>query len=185
MFTKNNRKNASTNLLLTASIMLLLNPFLIKDYGFNLSFLAVLGIINLVPLLEEKIKIFRDKKYLRELIFITISAYIFTFPYLLYNFQEVSLISILSNLVVVPLVYPIMVFGFLFLISNIIFPFISVLFFIPLYVLISIFVFLVNIFSKFPHIHIDKISIFFPIIVYSIIFIYLYSFKKRKKYVRI
>ncbi len=177
--------NNTRNIFLTAGIMLILNPSLIYDYGFNLSFLAVFGIIQFFPILEKNISLFKNKKRLRELFLIALSAYIFTFPFLLYNFSQVSLISVFSNVLIVPLVYLIMIFGFLFLIFGTIFPFISFIFIIPLWFFLSLFLFFINLFSKFPYLKIENVHIIFPIIIYFFLFYIIYLFNKNKNYANI
>lgn len=177
--------NSSRNIFFTAGIMLFLNPLLIYDYGFNLSFLAVFGIIHFFPILEKYLTIFKKRKTTRSLLFITISAYIFTFPYLIYNFNQVSLVAIFSNLLVIPLVYSIMIFGLLFLFSSLIFNPLSYLFIIPLWVLLSSFLFIINIFSKFPYLKINNIHIIFPLLSYFFLFYVLYFFNKKIKYDKI
>lgn len=162
----------SRNLLFAASAMLLVNPLLVHDYGFKLSFLAVFGIIHFAPLLKEKISL-PVQKELKEALFIATSAYIFTFPFLLYNFNQVSLVSVFSNIAVFPFVYLIMVLGFLFLILSVIFPFISFIVFIPLWVFLSVFVFIMNFFSSFPYLKIDNLHWGFPLLAYSIFFFFI------------
>lgn len=157
----------SRNLVFAASAMLLFNPLLVNDYGFKLSFLAVFGIINFTPLLKEKISL-PIQKDLKEAFFIAASAYIFTFPFLLYSFNQVSLVSVFSNIAVLPFVYLIMILGFLFLILSVIFPFISFITFIPLWIFLSVFVFIMNFFSNFPCLKINNLHWGFPLLAYSI-----------------
>ncbi len=177
--------SSKRNIFLVAAIILLINPSLIYDYGFNLSFLAVFGISYLSPVFEEKIKFLKKEKEIREILIITLSAYIFTFPYLLYNFNQVSLFSVFANLLIFPFIYLIMVFGFLFLIFNVSIPFISLIFFIPLWASLSIFLFIVDFFSKFPYLKVESIHFIFPLVFYSLFLFYLYLFNRKKKYDRV
>jgi len=182
----NGRMNtASRNLFLTGAFMLLFNPLLIHDYGFNLSFLAVFGIIYFSPVLKENISFLKNSKNTEDAFFIALSAYVFTFPFILYNFHEVSLIAVLTNIIIIPFVYLIMVFGFLFLIFGIIFPLISFVFFIPLSLFLSIFLFIIDFFSLFPYLKIENIHFTVPLLMYLFLFILLYKFNKKSRYGRI
>lgn len=96
-------------LLLAAVILLLLNPFLIRDdVGFQLSFLAVLGISYIYPRIKNFFeKIFSEKIYnlkivqaVLDILGITLAAQVFTLPIIYYNFGSISLVAPLTNLLV-------------------------------------------------------------------------------------
>ena len=85
------------------------------DVGFQLSFLAVLGIYWLnQPLLKYFPK---QDSYLKKLLFntitISLSAQLATLPLVLYYFHQFSFISIIANIVIVPFSEIIIVFSFL------------------------------------------------------------------------
>ncbi|KAA2224769.1 ComEC family competence protein [Chryseobacterium sediminis] len=85
------------------------------DVGFQLSFLAVLGIFWLnQPLLKYFPK---QDNYLKKLLFntitISLSAQLATLPLVLYYFHQFSFISIIANFVIVPFSEIIIVFSFL------------------------------------------------------------------------
>ncbi|GEJ47003.1 hypothetical protein CRS_36110 [Chryseobacterium sp. ON_d1] len=85
------------------------------DVGFQLSFLAVLGIYWLnQPLLTYFPK---QDNYVKKIMFntitISLSAQLATFPLVLYYFHQFSLISIIANFVIVPFSEIIIVFSFL------------------------------------------------------------------------
>ncbi len=89
----------------------LTNPFSGGDIGLLLSVSSTLGIILLEPKLEEffkeKIKFINSKiikrtlRYLLPLVCATISATIFTLPITAIYFKEVSLVSVISNILIV------------------------------------------------------------------------------------
>lgn len=101
------RLSRSVNsLLLAAAVMLLLNPLLLRyDVGFQLSFLATLGIILLSPWQERLLtkKEFFGKGLL-EIAWLTFSAQVFVLPILLFQFQRFSVISLFANILLLPLV---------------------------------------------------------------------------------
>ena len=103
---------AANALAFTAAVMLMFNPQVLAfDVGFQLSFAALLGIIYLSPVLE---KYFRwIPEFLRPYFLATLSAQIFTLPILLYNFGTLSIVALLPNILVLPLMPITMLFGFL------------------------------------------------------------------------
>lgn len=101
------RKAYQTNLLLlTASLMLLFNPFLLRDdIGFQLSFLAFAGLVYFSKPLSfflNRTNFARMPKFLAGPIVETLSAQVAVFPLLAFAFGRVSIISPLSNLLVLP-----------------------------------------------------------------------------------
>lgn len=120
---KNGRLGNSTNaIVFAAATMLLINPLLLRwDIGFQLSFLATLGIIYLYPLAENYF-VKRDKAFgLSEILFLTISAQIFVLPVILLNFHNLSVISPVANVLVLPIIPLTMLLGFLALALDFIF----------------------------------------------------------------
>lgn len=101
-------------LFFTLAVMLFLNPLLLLfDIGFQLSFLAMIGIVTLSPILAQKIRRLLNLSQLPEIAAMTLSAQLFTFPLLIFHFGTFSLISLLPNLIIVPLL-PILMFSALF-----------------------------------------------------------------------
>ncbi len=104
--------NRSTNIINTlaiaALIILAINPADIFEPGFQLSFSAVLSIAIIFPLLQKGIKSIKIKnKIVKNIILfaaVSVSAQIGTMPFTLFYFGKLSLIAILANLIVIPLV---------------------------------------------------------------------------------
>lgn len=101
--------NPLAGLSLAGIILLLYEPFAIFSLGFQLSFVATLGII----LFNEEInrKLYKLPKYLRESISICISAQILTFPILAISFKEFSLGFFLGNIILIPLINGVVILG--------------------------------------------------------------------------
>lgn len=94
------RENSSMNsLCLAAFAMLVFNPMLLFDVGFQLSFVSMFGIIVFSPLLIDLVPV-RQKilHKLWEMICITIACSMFTLPLITYYFGYIPLLSIVSNL---------------------------------------------------------------------------------------
>ncbi len=102
------------SILLAAGVMVLLDPLALRfDVGFQLSFLAVLGLMYIAPILQEKFKRIPEWIGLKETVLMSISAQIAVAPLLAYSFNTFSLVSIPANLLVLPLMPYTMLFGFL------------------------------------------------------------------------
>jgi len=86
-------------------ILILINPLSLMSISFQLSFLAVTGIILLTDIFKDLILIRRDlfHKYILYPAFITTSAQIFTFPVVFYNFGYIPLYSVIANIILIPL----------------------------------------------------------------------------------
>ncbi|MFA4817613.1 MAG: ComEC/Rec2 family competence protein [Parcubacteria group bacterium] len=105
---KNGRLANSWNAIIFAgAVMTAINPLVLRwDVGFQLSFLAAIGIIALSPFWE---KVFvKNHKALgfSEIFLLSLSAQIFVLPIILYNFQTLSLVSLAANLLIL-LIIPI------------------------------------------------------------------------------
>lgn len=92
-------------LLFAGTIMVALNPYLLLyDIGFQLSFMATLGLILLIPRFEEMLMTGSTFVTVREYFFSTVATQIAVLPLLLYHIGEISLIAIVVNMIVLPVV---------------------------------------------------------------------------------
>ena len=100
---------------LSGLLILIFDPQQLFDVGFQLSFLAVIGIywlnmpvFNLFPKHKNN-----TQKALKTVVSITLAAQIITLPLILYYFHQFSFVSIVSNLVIVPLSEIVIVYSLL------------------------------------------------------------------------
>lgn len=100
-------------LLLTACLMLIFNPLLILDTGFQLSFMATLGLITLAPRIQTRVK----SAVLAE----TLAASLATAPILIFTFGRFNPLIILPNLAVLGLVEYIMYLGLILIGTSLVF----------------------------------------------------------------
>lgn len=143
---------ASRAVVFAAFLMLILNPLLLKyDVGFQLSFLAILGLIFLQPIFSEWLKKIPEAKFfpIKTTLLTTLSAQIFTLPILVYNFGYMSLMSPLANILIVPFLAPITILIFIFGITTIIFLPLGSLFFLPVWLSLSYIVKIIDGLSQF------------------------------------
>ena len=147
------QKAALNTLILAAAVMLAFNPLLLKDsVGFQLSFLATLGIIYLMPFFQS---LFQRIKFLKtfnlsNLLGMSFSAQVFTLPILIFNFGYVSLVSPITNVLIVPFLPYLMVSGFVFLLGGIISQPLGFVLSFPVWLLLTYLTSIVNFFSQIP-----------------------------------
>lgn len=101
--------NPLAGLSLAGIILILYEPFSIFSLGFQLSFVATLGIILFNKEINKKL--YKFPKYLRESISICISAQILTFPILAISFKEFSLGFFLGNIILIPFINGVVILG--------------------------------------------------------------------------
>ena len=100
-----NRKNKLITLSFSALFILLINPNSLIDKGFQLSYLAVLSIFYIFPLLNKMLQTNnRALKKIWELLSLSISCQIATFPITFFEFGTLSPLFLISNLISVPVV---------------------------------------------------------------------------------
>jgi competence protein ComEC len=105
--------DAGIAMAVTAALMCWYNPLVLRwDVGFQLSFLAFMGIVYVQPLLEPyAVRIFRFKP-LASIVSTTLSAQVLVLPLLLYVFGTLAVYTLPVNVLVLPLVPIAMALGF-------------------------------------------------------------------------
>ncbi len=117
------RPNAPLNALaIAAFLMLALNPFTLYDVGFQLSFLATLGLIlyvtpltmgfeNTMTRLTSSERAQQIVGILNDSFLVTLAAQITTTPLIVFTFHRLSLIGLLTNFIVLPVQPAVMILG--------------------------------------------------------------------------
>jgi len=122
---------ALTSLMAAATLMTALNPQTLWDLGFQLSFAATLGLILYTPLLESWFERLLSRmlspgtakqavEVLNEAFIITLAAQITTLPIIVYNFRQLSLVTLLSNFLILSVQPGVMLWGGLATIAGLI-----------------------------------------------------------------
>jgi competence protein ComEC len=150
-------------ILLAAVIMLMANPLLLRhDIGFQLSFMASMGIIYLKPIVDNFVKINGDHpnrpkakffsyeklNYLSDIVSTTISAQIFVLPIIIYNFGNISLVAIITNLFILPTITMLMIFGFGSALFGIFSNFLGWVFYLPCWIFLTYILKVLDIFHQ-------------------------------------
>jgi len=97
------RTNTLSMLCLSAFVLLVYNPFLILEIGFQMSYLAVLGIVAFLPLFKKWIyhkNIFVRKFF--QILAVSTCAQIGVLPLSLYYFHQFPGLFLIANLVILP-----------------------------------------------------------------------------------
>lgn len=90
---------AAYSLFIAAYVMLFVSPSTLSDVGFQLSFMATLGLITIRPIFDKnkKLKSLLNKSLVGEDVLTTVCAQASTMPILLANFGSYSFISVFIN----------------------------------------------------------------------------------------
>lgn len=148
------RRNANifNSLAVSAFLLILWDPAIIRDIGFQLSYAAVLAIVVIQPLLYKRLYFksrFLDKIWL--LLSVTFAAQIGTLPFTLQYFHQFPVYFWLANLVVIPLVTTILYLSFVVVFLSLISGFFTTIFAFVLDWSVRLVLLSVNIVEALPH----------------------------------
>jgi len=159
-------------LLITVVVMLVLNPrILLADLGFQLSALAMWGLLVFYPVGQRFA--FRINPFgLQSILLMTACAMFTTSPLIAYSFGRVSLIGLIANVFAAPLYPPLMLLGVLVLVFGWI-QFFQGLLLLVTHALSSIFLGLVEFSAKLPgaNIQLVEFKAVYLILFYFLLFI--------------
>ena len=114
------RKPHSLNQMFFVAILILLhNPFAIYDIGFQFSFLGTIGMIMVSPRLKQGLQKIIKNEFFVQSVSITISVQMVLVPLMVYYFHTISVISILANLLIVPVAGIVIMYGIIILFINV------------------------------------------------------------------
>jgi len=144
-------RSADRAIVFAATIMLIFNPLLLKsDVGFQLSFMACLSIVYLKPILDNKTSKWPNPWRLKDILTMTLAAQLGTLPILIFHFGRLSLISPLANLLIVPLLPLIMIFGIILSFIGLISIGLAKIIALPVWLLLTYLIKVVDYLSSFP-----------------------------------
>ncbi|MEM1392016.1 MAG: ComEC/Rec2 family competence protein [Cyanobacteria bacterium P01_A01_bin.80] len=158
------------SLILAATLLLLFNPLWIWDLGFQLSFLATLGLILTVPAITKRLGWLPPT--IASLIAVPLAATVWTLPLQLYVFGVVPPYSILLNIIVTPLISVISIGGIISAVAALILPFAGSFLASVLHYPTDLLIKIVKFFSSLPgnSVAIGSIAIWQLIIIYGLLF---------------
>jgi len=173
------RKSNTENILaLTATLMLIVNPkILLYDAGFQLSFLATMGLIYLSPKVEPLFKWVTNKFAIRENLTSTISAITITTPLILYQFERFSIVAPIVNLLILSFIPLSMLTGFIQVITGLIYIPLGKIIGYTSYFILEYIIRIIQFFAKFNFASIEM-SVSFPIMIIMYIGLFFFCIKK-------
>jgi len=158
-------------LVVAAVLMLVWNPLLLMyDPGFQLSFIATLGLIFGTPLTERWVKKVQPS-FLREIIAATIAAQISVLPLLVYQNGLFSFVSLPANILVLPLVPVAMLLSALAGLAGALVPALAPFIGLPAYAVLSLIISLTEFFAGLPFagITIPAFPFVFVVVLYALL----------------
>lgn len=107
------------SIMVSAFLLVLMDPMVIFDVGFQLSYLAVIGIVFFQPKIY---KLFFSKYYLVDKIWeitsVSIAAQVATLSLGLFYFHQFPNLFLISNLIAIPISFAILMIGLIYLAVN-------------------------------------------------------------------
>ena len=165
----------------TAFIMALVDPsVLIFDLGFQLSFLALLGIVFLVPRIEPLVLRIRGvPAVLKEHLATTAAAQLAVTPLLLMSFGSVSLFSLPANVLILGTVPLTMALGFLAGFAGLLHGALAGLFALPAGILLSYQIGTIEFFGRLPQAGLAFIPSWFVVLPYYALLVFWVRWKRK------
>jgi len=157
---------------LTVFVMLVWNPmFLIFDPSFQLTALAMIGLIFVSPKIAPYFSKVPEKFGLREIISSTVATQIVVLPYLIYSTGLISLVALPVNILILGTIPVTMFFGFLTGAIGLISTTLSLVPAFFSYILLRYQFFIINSGASLPALTLPTFSPWILILVYAVIFI--------------
>lgn len=148
------KPNIAISISFSLLLILMCNPFSINDIGLQLSFCGTLGIILFNRKLQRILKINKKKSFIKtkilNLVSVSISAQILIMPIMILNFNTISFIFLLSNVLATPIFTIIVILGFVSIVISFVFNPISKFIFYILSIFIKVLISICDVISVIP-----------------------------------
>jgi len=126
------RQNGLNSLAIVAALMAVFNPTILWDVGFQLSFLATLGLVLYADPVQQAFKrlavrylpshlVERLAGPVGEYILLTLAAQVLVLPVMAYHFQRLSLTMLVANPLILPVQPAVMILGGLAVLAGVVF----------------------------------------------------------------
>lgn len=169
-----------TSISVSLLIILIDNPFAIKDIGLQLSYLGTIGIVYLNKPIANFLEKYMKKK-IAKMLAITISAQIMVLPVTVINFNNISTVFIISNIIAAPLTGGIILLGYANVLIGVISLDIAKVIAIITHSLVQLLIWTAEFTAKIPYSSITTITPHLITVIYYYIFIYAIWRKKLVK----
>ncbi len=171
-------------LAIAATVMVLHNPLiLISDPSFQLSCMATFALVACVPFFESRLSIIPEKFGLRACVATTLATQCFLFPMLVYMTGMVSFISLVTNVLVPPLIPSAMGLSFLAGVVGFLLPICSTMIGLGAYMLLRYALVVVEFGASVPYAYttVPRISAWLVVVFYVVFMI---EFVRRRSFVQ-
>jgi len=172
----------SSALSLSAFIILIFDPRLLFDIGFQLSFAATFSLLCVAPILEEAL-CGKVPGWIAAVLSVSVAPFLLTMPVILYNFSQLSVVSVFVNSLVIFWVEILVLIGFIALFAGFLFAPLCFVFSGPLFLLLKLLNFIVFTFNGLPFSSVYIVSPSFSVLLcyYVCLLMALYKMKKKQQ----
>ncbi len=158
----------------TALVMTLVNPnILVFDIGFQLSFMALLGIVYVKPAIERMFRMKDEPGILewRKNLVTTVAAQLTVLPILLASFGLLSPLAIITNMLLLAFIPYTMTIGFFIVLASFISPYFAFVVALPARVLLGYELGIIDLFSRIDiGFTIERFPLFLSVGYYVLLF---------------
>ena len=175
------RVNDTYLLLFVAILMILFNVYYIHSVAFILSFTSLTGILIYTKRIEGVLS--KLPKFLTKVIPVTLSASIITLPFVLYYFKGLPTLSLIANIITVPLLSFVMIYGIIVIGISMLWMPLGQLIAFPVNLISECLLFIITYLSNLEFSYIKTLTIEkYHICLYlSALFVFFLKFKKINK----
>ena len=176
------QNNIHITILFSAAFMVLWNPKILWwDVGFQLSFMAVMGLIYIAPLFDKCAKLLPESMGIRESIQMTLAAQVMALPIIVFNFGRLSLIAPLANLLVAFALPLAMLLGFIAVVLSFFLFELSLIFAYLTSVVLEYIIQVIKWTSKVPYASLDLpgMRLWVIVVYYILLTLFLFWWNKR------
>ncbi len=171
-----------TSLAFAAMLMLLYNPSTLFNIGFQLSFVATISLVLFYSNIKEKLNFKYAPEFITDVLAGTLAAQLGVIPITVFYFNKLSVVSVLSNLIVAPMVEFITILGSIMAVLGQIHIVFSKLIGLVNSVLLSFVLLISDVTAGFPF---AVFSVTTPslilVVIYYIVVIFLFWYKPKYK----
>ena len=125
--------------------------YLWSDLGWYLSFFAFFGVLVIGPLIIKRLYGVKKPKLLTAVLIETASAQLMAFPLIMYIFGQVSIVALLANILIVPLVPLAMLLVFVAALGGMLIPAWAGWFAWPARILLTYMLDVISLLARIPH----------------------------------
>ncbi len=172
--------SAPRALLVAAFLMVLHNPkILVFDPSFQLSFLATLALIYVVPIIDKHLKWVPERWGLRMIVATTLATQTTVLPFLVYSMGNFSLVSLPANILILLIIPAAMLVGFIATLVAYVSSVVALPFSYAAYLLLAWILGVSSILGNlsFASITVPPISLWLVVLIYLTITIFVWRFR--------